>query len=207
MTEPFPDTPDAPADEWDEYASGWDDDEAARAYAGAAFESLRAAIAERGTHLDGAVVCDFGCGTGLLTERLAPDVAHVDAVDTSPGMLEVLRKKIDRMGWTNVTAHRELPADAGPFDLIVCSSVCSFLDDHPQTVEHLAQRLAAGGVFIQWDWERDPSDEDLHGLSRPEVRDALEGAQLVAVQVETAFEVTVDGNVMSPLVGIGQRPA
>jgi 2-polyprenyl-3-methyl-5-hydroxy-6-metoxy-1,4-benzoquinol methylase len=203
MTEHSPGTP---PDEWDEYASGWDGDRAARAYAAAAFESLHAAIMTRGMTLDGAVVCDFGCGTGLLTERLAPNAARIDAVDTSPGMLEVLQAKIDRFGWTNVTTHREVPADAGSYDLIVCSSVCSFLDDYPGAVVQLAHRLAAGGAFVQWDWERDPLDEDLHGLSRAEVRDALEGARLVSVQVETGFEATADGNTMSPLMGIGQKP-
>ena len=38
-------------------------------------------------------ILDFGCGTGLLTEKLAPLVREVIAVDTSPNMIDVLRRK------------------------------------------------------------------------------------------------------------------
>ena len=38
-------------------------------------------------------VLDFGCGTGLLTEKIAPLVNEIVAIDSSPKMIEVLRKK------------------------------------------------------------------------------------------------------------------
>ena len=44
--------------EWDDYAEGWDDDEAARAYARAAFDSLRAMAVQHDVALDGARVGD-----------------------------------------------------------------------------------------------------------------------------------------------------
>ena len=37
-------------------------------------------------------VMDFGAGTGLLLERIAPQVAHMLAVDTSASMLAELQK-------------------------------------------------------------------------------------------------------------------
>lgn len=203
-------SPDPRPDEWDAVASSWDDDEAARAYAKAAFTSLQAAIVGLGATLDGIAVCDFGCGTGLLTERLAPTAGRIDAVDRSPAMLEVLRAKIERMGWTNVRIHLDIDSGTGPYDLIVCSSVCSFLDDYPGTVERLTQQLAPGGVFVQWDWERDPSDDGSHGLTRSEIHQALVASGLASVSVETGFLVTVDDATMSPLMGTGRtraRPA
>ncbi|HUN54671.1 MAG TPA: class I SAM-dependent methyltransferase [Smithella sp.] len=39
-------------------------------------------------------VLDFGCGTGLLTMRMAPLVRSITGIDTSQGMLDVLNAKI-----------------------------------------------------------------------------------------------------------------
>lgn len=189
--------------EWDEYAAGWDDDPAARAYAAAAFDSLLGLVGPAGPGLGGAHVLDFGCGTGLLTERLVTAGAHVAAVDTSTAMLDVLRAKIDRHGWTGVVASTAVPDELVGFDLVVCSSVCSFLDDYPATAMDLVARLREGGLFVQWDWER--TDDEEHGLTRREVRTALEGAGLLEVGVETAFAVEFEGMTMAPLMGSGRR--
>lgn len=201
---------------WDSYAEGWDEDEGARAYAAAASESLTRLCSRRGIRLEGARVLDFGCGTGLLTEKLAPVCASVVALDTSPRMIECLEAKIERRGLANVSTTTDgldqAIADSasplrGPFDLIVCSSVCSFLDDYPATALQLAQLLGAGGLFVQWDWEREPAAEDTDGLTRAEVRDALAAAGLVEIEVATAFEVPAQGTTMRPLMGAGQGPS
>ena len=192
-------------DGWDAYAADWDDDEGARAYAGAAFDGLLPLVREAGIGLDGARVIDFGCGTGLLTERLVAAGAVVDAVDTSPAMLRVLEDKVAARGMAGVTTSGTMPASGRDHDLIVCSSVCSFLDDYPGAVVDLVARLRPGGLFVQWDWER--GDDDDHGLSRAEIGDALGAAGLEDIVVEVAFDVTVDGEAMRPLVGHGRRPA
>jgi len=94
---------------------------------------------------------------------------------------------------------------AAPFDLVVCSSVCGFLDDYPGAVALLANSLRSGGLLVQWDWEFEPGSEGPRGLSRDEIRTALEQAGLRAVSVETGFRLTVDGDAMSPLMGVGIR--
>ncbi|HEU5301148.1 MAG TPA: methyltransferase domain-containing protein [Acidimicrobiia bacterium] len=81
-----------------------------QAYAAGAFESLNALAASSGFALTGTTACDFGCGTGLLTERLADRCARVDAVDTSPAMRAVLDAKIERRGWTRVRTLEWLPS-------------------------------------------------------------------------------------------------
>jgi 2-polyprenyl-3-methyl-5-hydroxy-6-metoxy-1,4-benzoquinol methylase len=192
--------------EWDAYADGWDDDVAARTYARAAFESLQ----DRATRLDltivGADTCDFGCGTGLLTERLAEPCERIDAVDASPAMLAVLDAKIERRGWTHVRTMTELPRQPLRYDLVVCSSVCAFLDDYAGTVRRLVERLRPGGLFVQWDWELNADDDDPHGLEREEIRKALTDAGLSAVTVEVGFNAPVDDQTMSPLMGVGRKP-
>ena len=192
------------ADPWDSYAARWDDT-ATRAYAAAAYDSLVDATTRRGLSLAGATVCDFGCGTGLLTERLADVVGWVDAVDTSAAMLEQLTAKIERRGLTNVRATTTLPRSHGTFDLVVCSSVLGFVDDYAATVHQLGELLGPGGLFVQWDWERRDDDPEPHGLGRDEIRIALTAAGLDRVEVDTALEVVVDGMAMRPLMGVGQK--
>ncbi len=193
------------SDSWDAAAEEWDTDVAVRAYAAAAMGSLEQVLDDCGLALENAVVCDFGCGTGLLTEQLVSSVASIDAIDTSQAMLDVLERKAVDHGWSDVTTATEIPASSGPHDLVVCSSVCSFLDDYPGTVTRLAGLLRPGGVFVQWDWERVPGGD--HGLTRDEIAQTLASAGLVRCKVETAFTVDVHGDQMAPLVGVGQRPS
>lgn len=192
--------------EWDEYADGWDDDPAAGAYAAAAFESLLGLLDDNGVDLEGARVCDFGCGTGLLTDRLVAHAASIDAVDSSPAMLAVLDGKIARHAWTTVRTMA-MPSSSAEYDLIVCSSVCGFLDDYARTVAELASTLAPGGWLVQWDWEADPSAPDGDGLSREAIASALTGAGLEAITVDVGFRIPFEGQTMAPLLGAGRMPA
>ena len=194
-------------DEWAAHAGSWDDTAAVRAYAAAAYASLTTILAEYGIPIAEAHICDFGCGTGLMTERLVDDRATVDAVDTSPAMLEVLRDKSVRLPLPGVRMLGELPASTPVYDVVVCSSVCSFLDDYPAAVDDLVGRLRPGGVFLQWDWERPAGAVDAHGLTRNEVEATLTAAGLSNVTVGTGFEIVVEDQVMRPLVGHGRRAA
>jgi len=188
--------------EWDHYADQWDEDPTVCAYAEAAFGSLTKVVGALGLELTGAKVLDFGCGTGLLTERLLDAGAIVDAVDTSHAMLNVVKSKIVEHQWTTVTPASELAENHGDYDLVVCSSVCGFLDDYSASVKDLVSRLTTGGCFVQWDWER--VDAESHGLSRHEIAAGLEQAGLGRIHVESAFTVEIDGESASPLVGYGQ---
>jgi 2-polyprenyl-3-methyl-5-hydroxy-6-metoxy-1,4-benzoquinol methylase len=187
--------------EWDQYAQGWDDDPATRAYAAAAFGSLTELLQTSSRSLQGASVLDFGCGTGLLTEHLVASGATVEAVDSSIAMLDALTIKIDQGGWTTVRTSTQLPGPSR-FDLVVCSSVCAFLDDYPATAADLVSRLGADGLFVQWDWER--TDNDDHGLTRTQIHKALTCAGLTDVDVRTGFTIEVNGQAMAPLMGYGR---
>lgn len=191
--------------EWDGVADEWDDASTVRAYAAAAFESLLAVAATAGISLDGATACDFGCGTGLLTERLAERCATVDAVDTSPAMLAKVRAKIDVGGWSHVRTLDALPESDLFYDVVVCSSVLAFVDDHPATVADLATRLQRGGLFVQWDWEAATDHPDHPGLTRTAVEHALSGAGLAGGTVERAFTIEAEGEQMRPLCAWGVR--
>lgn len=192
------------ADAWADEAATWDQNPAVVAYADAALASLIAAV-PFGSETR---ALDFGCGTGLLTERLAPRVREVVAVDASRAMVEVLvgkalanvRCRVNT--WTPDTISDDDLA-AGPFDLIVCA----FLDDYPGAVAMLAERLAPNGHFVQWDWELDPTAAEPFGLTTEGITQALRDAGLQVVSVGTGFDVPFEGQHMRPLMGIGRRDA
>lgn len=187
---------------WDDAAATWDDDPMVQTYSRAAFRSLQDVLAARGASLAGARVLDFGCGTGLLTAAIAAEAGAVIGFDISAAMLAVL----DQKGLPNVTtASGDVGALGATVDLITCSSVCAFLPDYPGTIRQLAEKLAPGGLLVQWDWELDPSAEEPYGLRREDVRAALSAAGLEEIVVDTGFREPAGEHVMAPLRGVGQK--
>ncbi|MBL4687325.1 MAG: class I SAM-dependent methyltransferase [Nannocystaceae bacterium] len=178
-------------------------------YAAAAFESLQRIA---GDSLSGARVLDFGCGTGLLTRHLSSVVRAVVSVDTSLAMIEGLAGKnlanvVPVCAAVTTQLLRSDQRLAGAFDLVVCSSVCAFVEDYPGTIATLASALGPGGLLVQWDWERAEDDEESLGLSRSAIREALSGAGLEQLSVQTGFSIEVEGNEMAPLMGVGRKAA
>jgi ubiquinone/menaquinone biosynthesis C-methylase UbiE len=68
------------------------------------FQRLRDEIVRRAQPQPDDVVVDIGAGTGLLTLALAPSVAKVWAVDTSPAMIDYLSTKAASGELDNVEA-------------------------------------------------------------------------------------------------------
>ncbi|SMO83003.1 MULTISPECIES: class I SAM-dependent DNA methyltransferase [Ruegeria] len=195
-------------DDWNDYADGWDDNSDVRRYANHAFASLDDHLNLRGKDWRSKRVLDFGCGTGLLAEKIAPHVAEVFAVDTSENMIDVLQNK----QLHNVRAvHGDMLAGDVPelgnefseFDLICASSVCAFLPDYSGAVAVLAGLLNKGGHFVQWDWQA--SDDDGFGLTLNQMKAALEAARLGSIRVEQVFEINSDARTMPVLMGAGIR--
>ncbi|EGB07670.1 Tellurite resistance protein TehB [Aureococcus anophagefferens] len=110
------------------------------------------------------VVCDFGCGPGLLVERLQPRCGRVVGLDVAKSMVDVVEGKRRARGWSNVEARcvdvarcdvEELRA-LGPFDLVVSVTVLSFVARRggaaAAAVDALRRCMAPGGLFVHFDW-------------------------------------------------------
>ncbi|WP_339933811.1 class I SAM-dependent methyltransferase [uncultured Brevundimonas sp.] len=191
---------------WDQHAEGWDQDAQVRSYSDKALSSLFNHVDVRKDIWRTRRVLDFGCGTGLLTEKLSPLVKEVVSVDTSEKMIQALKGKA--LG--NVTAVcadlndetvRRSASWFSGFHLIVASSVCSFLPDYESTVDVLSRALVPDGRFVQWDWLS--SDGGDFGLTESRVANALTLANLRDVRVEQAFSFQADDQNMAVLIGLG----
>lgn len=195
------------SNEWDEFASGWDANDDVRTYAQKAFESWTRKVAPLISNLSASRALDFGCGTGLLGEKLATICKQVVAVDTSTRMIDVFRRKLDDAGTDNVTtlsiAINAATIDASAdlhdkFDMIVASSVCSFLPNYATTLRDLSSLLKPGGYFIQWDWLAD--------MPASRIQSAFDMSGLVSQYIEEEFVMNSGNESMPVVMAIGQLP-
>ncbi|NNC73444.1 MAG: class I SAM-dependent methyltransferase [Sphingomonadaceae bacterium] len=191
--------------EWDDYAADWDSPDT-RLYADRAFASWQRSVAPFAPDLAQCRVLDFGCGTGLLSETFAPLCKGIVAIDTSPQMIAVLEKKIETAGIANIRplATAIDPASirvhdclAGGFDIVLASSVWSFLPDYPATLADLASLLEPGGIFTQWDWESD--------MPAKRIADAMDASGLEKIAIETAFGLEGGDETMPVIMGTARR--
>ncbi|KAK0643724.1 S-adenosyl-L-methionine-dependent methyltransferase [Cercophora newfieldiana] len=180
-------------------------------------------------------VLEIGCGTGLLSLRLAPSVRSLTAVDAADGMIAMLSHKLtapespaketknvravcalltdpddERIATDPVTGER-IPRRR--FDVVVSHLVLHHIPD----LEGLF-KTNFGPEARRFHPEAKMAEVERHGVERGEMRGLLEGAGFVDVRVETAFEMekkveTVLGNgvlgetmVFPFLICLGRRP-
>lgn len=192
------------SNEWDEYAENWEQNPATAVFAERAFNELNELVS-----LKGLKVLDFGCGTGLLTQKLSPQVKEIVALDASEQMIEQLDAKelinvepvVDTLSRGLVAYH---PAFRGQFDLIVASSVCGFLDDFSETAKVVSSLLNEGGLFVHWDWQVENESGD-HGLTLKGTKKALKSGSFSSVDVSSPFSVATEAGEQLVLMGVAQK--
>jgi len=93
------------------------------------------------------VVGDLGCGTGGLSEALAPFVSRVIAVDAAPPMLQAAKRRLGALD--NVELRRgemeALPIDDRSLDAAVMVLVLHHLPDPGRALSELARVLKPDG--------------------------------------------------------------
>ncbi|MBP7572191.1 MAG: methyltransferase domain-containing protein, partial [Acidobacteria bacterium] len=132
------------------------------------WDRLRADLFGRHSHLPpllalldpGWVVGDLGCGTGQVTEALAPFVGRVVAVDTSGQMLEAARARLAHL--PNVESRpgtlERLPLDDGELDVGLLILVLHHTADPSRVLAEAARVIRPGGRVLVADML--PHDHD-----------------------------------------------
>jgi ubiquinone/menaquinone biosynthesis C-methylase UbiE len=106
------------------------------------------------------VVGDLGCGTGQLTEAVAPFVGHVIAVDASGPMLQAARRRLS--GLENVELRRgdleSLPIDDGKLDAAMMMLVLHHVAEPARALADVRRVLKPGGRLLIVDMQ--PHDRE-----------------------------------------------
>lgn len=96
-------------------------------------------------------ILELGCGTGILTRRLAGTFAEAEfvALDVSHSMTEKARQSLDTDRAVRFLAGgMDQLADAGSFDLVTSSSSLHWMIPLEQAFETVTEILLPGGCFV-----------------------------------------------------------
>ncbi|MCP5144763.1 MAG: methyltransferase domain-containing protein [Gammaproteobacteria bacterium] len=106
---------------------------------------------------------DFGSGTGLLTERVAPRVRKITAVDVSPSMSAHLTAKREQMPCEleMLAVDLETTDIEGGFDGIVSSLTMHHIKDVPAMFSKFRDLVKDGGFIAIADLDQE--DGSFHG--------------------------------------------
>ena len=189
---------------WDDYAEGWDGNEDVISYSDKAFNTLCEVV-----NPEGLLILDFGCGTGLLTERMATTADRIVAVDPSEKMISVLENKqlsnvetlIAVLSEETIKTHDLFKSK---YDLIVTSSVCSFLPDYEGTLRLLKSLLKPNGIFVQWDWLKSGEDND-SGFNEDRIESTYQRAGLEKLSITEAFSIECEAGPMKVIMGVARN--
>ncbi len=97
-------------------------------------------------------VLDFGCGTGIMTLKLAGGIKHIHGLDFSAEMISEAIKKKNEANVTNVIFSQGtiFNDDLGKasFDKILAFSIIHLLEDSEKVIQRIHELLKPGGLFI-----------------------------------------------------------
>lgn len=176
---------------FDAAAADWEEQPQRVALARKVAEAIRQAIPLAKTMR----VLEYGCGTGLVSRTLSPQVKTIMAVDTSPRMLEVLRQKAgeEKIGNIETRAHdlTRKPLPDNDFDLVISSMTLHHIPDFEALLHRFLALLKPEGYLAVADlvtedgsFHEDGSGVAHHGIDPEAVRAILKkyGGREIGVQ-------------------------
>ena len=180
--------------------------------AGPSYERAAEALEPAGT------VLDIGSGAGAACLPLAPHATMVTAVDTDPGMLDLLAERAAAAGLNAQTITGRWPdvADqAGPADVVTCHHVVYNVPDIWDFLEsltnHARRRVVVEMTTVHPLTSLNPLWQRFHGLHRPDGPTAadllaiLAGAGLAARHTEWSRPAEADYEGFAELVDVTRR--
>ncbi|KAG9088205.1 hypothetical protein FS749_002344 [Ceratobasidium sp. UAMH 11750] len=179
---------------------------------------------------DKTVVMDYACGTGLVSQALAPHTRTLIGVDISSKSVDYYNERVANQGIPNDEMRAicvelkergtEEPdaLDGIEFDVIVCTNAYHHFGDVGVITKILASYLKPGtGTLLVIDLIRSPTSESLHkdhghvvahkgGFVEETIRDAFVGAAgLQDFSFEIAFDMGQGGKSVDLFIAKGVR--
>ena len=179
--------------DFDDKAITWDSDPTKRERALA----VAAALRQRVPLARDWRALEYGCGTGLLSFALHADLGELTLADSSPGMLAVLREKIDAAGLTHLhplaldLLTDPLPADR--YDLIYTLMTLHHVADVGRLLRAFHDLLRPGGWLAVADLDQEdgsfhgPGFTGHNGFDRAALRAQLADAGFGEVNFSTGY--------------------
>jgi 2-polyprenyl-3-methyl-5-hydroxy-6-metoxy-1,4-benzoquinol methylase len=182
--------------EFDEKAMAWDDDpqHAKRA------QTIAKAIGEEIPNDPSLTAMEYGCGTGLLGFPLRDRFSKITLIDSSKGMLEVLKEKIAKSAATNMEALNvdllESPNSLSiTFSVIYSAMVLHHIPDIGKMLSTWHSLLAHPGYLFIADLDSDkglfhgPEFKGHNGFDRNDLQKIAGKAGFVEVKFRTVSEI------------------
>lgn len=146
---------------------------------------------------------EYGCGTGLLSFYLQPYFARMVLGDSSTGMLEVVRSKIEAGGFENMHAQRidwsiDEPADER-YDVIYTLMTLHHIMDYRALLIKFFRALMPGGYLCLADLEKEdgtyhgPDFIGHRGFDRRELTECLVACGFKVAHDEICFKIVKEG--------------
>ena len=166
--------------------------------------AVAAAIREQVSLSRAMTAFEYGCGTGLLSFALQTNLGAITLADSSSGMLEVLRKKIDHSGVKQMTPVRlDLAIDPLPverYDLVYSLLTLHHIPDTVRLLGCFHSLLQSGGVLCIADLDKEdgsfhshePGFDGHNGFDRAELDMELEQAGFTNVRFNTCYKLIKD---------------
>ncbi len=184
---------------FDSMASEWD----ANAVRAALADSVSRAIIAHMPVRRPENALEFGCGTGLVTLRVALRCRMLTAVDTSREMLRLLNEKIAAGHVPNITTKLlDLAGEdgdstlEGSFDFVFSSMTLHHIPDTASLLSILNGHMSPGGLLAIADLDaedglfHDDASEEVHsGFDRDKLEKMLEAAGFTSISFITVHVV------------------
>ncbi|QRV86796.1 methyltransferase domain protein [Ceratobasidium sp. AG-Ba] len=176
------------------------------------------------------VVLDYACGTGLLSQTLAPHTRTLIGVDISSKSVDYYNERVANQGipadeMRAICAELKErgttdpdPLDGIEFDVVVCTNAYHHFDDINTVTKILASYLKPGsGTLLVIDLIRSPVSESLHkdhghvvahkgGFAEEDIRNAfIQAGGLENFSFEVAFEMSNNSKSVDLFIAKGVR--
>lgn len=213
--------------EWDAMAGEWDD--IASKYGVTFYQLLQRTLENESIFHNNdqnnkkPIVIDFGCGTGIITEKLQKNSSQIIAIDASTNMIELLIDKIRDYDWINVIAYAIVLGHLdenkfqdmfhniiGTIDIIIASSVMSYIpnEDYDITMMYLGRLLKQGGYFFHTDLVHDednnPNGMTIEKASKLYDAGGLQEKSIQMIKLDTTT-VSIEQQQLDTFVGVAVK--
>jgi ArsR family transcriptional regulator len=153
----------------------------------------------------GATALEVGPGDGAFLPELARRFAAVTALDSSPAMLELARKRCQAEGLTNVELKLAdaLSDEQAPADCVVLNMVLHHFADPAQAMRQLARLVRPGGSLLLTElcrhgqaWAREACGDVWLGFEQDELtrwaeQAGLESGESLYLGLRNGFQIQV----------------